>query len=177
MASLLLSRFLPNIYVKNINEINPKYLKENGIRGIITDLDNTLIPWDMRDATPNVIEWFKELAEYDIKVTVISNNNEQRVKVFAEPLEVPYIANARKPLTRSFKMGAKLMGLSPGQVAVVGDQLLTDIFGGNSAGFYTILVSPILRTDAKITQLNRKVERQIINHYKKKGIVIGEEDM
>lgn len=172
-----MSRFLPNIYVRNINEIDPAFLKENGIRGIITDLDNTLIPWNIKEATPNVIEWFKELAENDIKVTVISNNNEQRVKVFAEPLKVPYIANARKPLNRSFKLGAKLMELSPGQVAVIGDQLLTDIFGGNSAGFYTILVSPIVRTDAKITQLNRKIERKIMNHYKKKGIVIGEEDM
>ncbi|WP_368652149.1 YqeG family HAD IIIA-type phosphatase [Ornithinibacillus sp. 4-3] len=170
------SRFLPNTYVKSIFDIDPVFLKENGIRGIITDLDNTLIPWNVQDASAEIIKWFKQLEANNIKVTVISNNNENRVKVFSDPLKVPYIANARKPLKRSFKQAAKLMGLCPGQVAVIGDQLLTDILGGNSAGFYTILVAPIVQTDAKITQINRTIERRIMERFRKKGIFIRKDE-
>lgn len=171
----MLSVFLPNEYVKSVYDININTLKENGIKGIITDLDNTLVPWDQADATSEVINWFNLLKENDIKVTIISNNNELRVKTFAEPLKVPSLFDARKPLRRAFNKGAKQMGLKHKEVAVVGDQLLTDILGGNRAGFYTILVVPIVQTDAKITKINRTIERRLLNFFKKKGKISWEE--
>lgn len=171
----MLSVFLPNEYVKSVYDIDINTLKENGIKGIITDLDNTLVPWDQADATLEVIDWFNVLKENDIQVTIISNNNEIRVKTFADPLKVPSLFNARKPLRRAFHRGAKQMGLNREEVAVIGDQLLTDILGGNRAGFYTILVVPIVQTDAKITQFNRKIERRILNFFKKKGKISWEE--
>src|SRR5699024_3737149 len=82
-----------------------------------------------------------------LKGTIFSNNNEERDRIFSEPLNIPFIHKANKPLRYKFQRAQKLMGLEKDEVVVIGDQLLTDIFGGNSAGFYTILVLPIIQTD------------------------------
>ncbi|WP_096270652.1 YqeG family HAD IIIA-type phosphatase [Paucisalibacillus globulus] len=171
----MLKRFLPNEHVKNIFEIKPSVLKEQGIKGIITDLDNTLVAWNVKEATPEVVNWFKLMKDNGIKVTIISNNKEDRVKMFSEPLGTPFVFSARKPLRRAFKTAAKQMELNKEEIVVVGDQLLTDVLGGNSAGFYTILVVPIVKTDEKITQVNRKIERKIMNYFRKKGLISWEE--
>jgi len=173
---VLLNKFLPSEYVKSIFEIQPKLLKDNGIKGIITDLDNTLVAWDVKIATDDVIDWFDMIQDAGIKITIISNNNEERVKTFSEPLNIPFIASAKKPFKKSFKQAAKQMGLAREEVAVIGDQLLTDVFGGNRAGLHTILVAPIVQTDAKITTFNRKIERKILNYFRKKGRITWEEE-
>ena len=91
-------KFLPDEYVKDIFHIKPEKLEENGIKGIITDLDNTLVEWDRPEATPEIIEWLKGMQNAGILVTIVSNNNEDRVKVFSDPLGIPFIHDARKPL-------------------------------------------------------------------------------
>ncbi|WP_156291136.1 YqeG family HAD IIIA-type phosphatase [Oceanobacillus salinisoli] len=171
----MINRFLPNEYVKSIFDIHPDKLKEKGIKGIITDLDNTLVAWDVQDATPEVMEWFKLMKKHDIQVTIISNNNLQRVKIFSEPLDIPFIYSARKPLRRAFKRVQKQMNLKKEEIVVIGDQLLTDVLGGNNAGLYTILVVPIVQTDGKITRMNRKIERIILNNLRNKGKIGWEE--
>jgi len=171
----VLKNFLPNEYVKSIFDIQPAVLKQKGIKGIITDLDNTLVPWNVKDATPEVIEWFKQMDEHDIEITIISNNKLERVKVFSEPLGKPYVYSARKPLRRSFQEVTKQMGLKKDEIVVIGDQILTDVLGGNRAGLYTILVVPIVQTDEKITRINRMIERRILNYMRKKGKISWEE--
>ncbi|GGN54764.1 YqeG family HAD IIIA-type phosphatase [Oceanobacillus indicireducens] len=172
----MLNRFLPNENVKSIFDIQPEKLKKRGIKGIITDLDNTLVAWDVRDATPEVVKWFEQMKEHDIKVTIISNNNLDRVKAFSDPLGTPYVYSARKPLRRAFNRVAKEMNLEKDEIVVIGDQLLTDVLGGNSAGFYTILVVPIVQSDAKITQFNRRIERMILNYFRSKGKISWEDE-
>ncbi|WP_067837161.1 YqeG family HAD IIIA-type phosphatase [Amphibacillus sediminis] len=167
----MLRRFLPDQYVRSIFEINPESLKEKGIKGVITDLDNTLVAWNEAHATPMVLSWFNRMEEEGIDVTIISNNKKARVELFSQPLNKPYIHKARKPLKRAFVKAAKDMGLPRKEIVVIGDQLLTDIFGGNRAGFQTILVVPIVETDEKITQFNRKIERYILNRLKRKGLI------
>lgn len=171
----MFKKFLPSSYVKDIYEIDPIELNKQGIKGIITDLDNTLVAWNVAHATDEVKQWFQKMAEHDIKVTIMSNNNEDRVKIFADPLKMSYVASAKKPLTKAFKKVAKQMNLKKEEVAVVGDQVLTDVLGGNRAGFHTILVVPIVQTDAKITKFNRKIERRIMNYMRKKGQIDWEE--
>lgn len=166
---------MPNQHVKSISEITPSDLKKQGMKGIITDLDNTLVAWNEPDATPDIIDWFKIMEENDIKVTIISNNKESRVRIFSEPLKAPFVHSARKPLKRAFIRAAKEMGLKREEIVVIGDQVLTDVFGGNRAGFHTILVVPIIKTDDKITKFNRKMERRILDKMKKKGWVTWEE--
>ncbi|WP_163581257.1 YqeG family HAD IIIA-type phosphatase [Gracilibacillus saliphilus] len=171
----MLKKFLPNEHVQRVLDITPAKLRDMGIKGVITDLDNTLVGWNVKDATPEVIEWFKEMKDNDIKVTIISNNDEERVSVFSEPLEAPYVYSARKPLVRAFNRTAKQMGLPKEEIVVIGDQLLTDVLGGNFAGYHTILVVPIVETDGKITRFNRMIERRILNWMRRKGMITWEE--
>jgi uncharacterized protein len=171
----VLKQFLPNQHVKSILDINPKELQEKGIKGIITDLDNTLVEWDRPQATPKVIKWFEEMKNHHIKVTIVSNNNETRVKAFSDPLNISFIYRARKPLAHAFHKAAKQMNVKKEETVVIGDQLLTDVLGGNRGGFHTILVVPVAQTDGIATKFNRMVERRILNWFRKKGMLQWED--
>jgi len=171
----LLNDFLPDQHVKNIFEITPQALKEKGIKGIITDLDNTLVEWDRPLATPKIIEWFEEMKRNKIKVTIVSNNKEGRVKAFSDPLNIPFIFAARKPMGRAFKKAMLQMGIKKEEAVVIGDQLLTDVLGGNRSGFHTILVVPVAQTDGFFTKINRTIERRILNWFRKKGKITWED--
>jgi HAD superfamily phosphatase (TIGR01668 family) len=165
----LLKHFLPDQHVKNIFEITPESLERKNIKGIITDLDNTLVEWDRPSATPELMQWFEEIKKHGILVTIVSNNNENRVKFFADPLGIPYIYQARKPMGRAFRRALREMDLKKEETVVIGDQLLTDVLGGNRSGFHTILVVPVAQTDGFFTRINRTVERRILNWFRKKG--------
>lgn len=167
--------FLPNEYFKDIFFVKPEALKSRGIKGIITDLDNTLVEWDRPEATPEIIEWLTSMQNAGIFVTIISNNKESRVKAFAEPLGIPFIHDARKPLNKAFVAARKLMGIKKEETVVIGDQLLTDILGGNRKGLHTILVVPVATNDAFITQFNRMIERRIMAGLKRRGLIMWEE--
>jgi len=168
----LLDLFLPNEQVNSIFDLTPKKLLENNIKGIIVDLDNTLVPWNIAKPTDEVISWLKNMKASKIQVIIFSNNNAERVSTFVSNLEVKHVPKAKKPLSKQFKLAQKEMALSEGEIAVVGDQLLTDILGGNRVGFYTILVEPIVESDAAITKFNRNTERLILNHFYRKGKLI-----
>ncbi|MGM9987671.1 MAG: YqeG family HAD IIIA-type phosphatase [Bacillaceae bacterium] len=167
--------FLPNHHVQNVYEITPGMLKEHEIKGIITDLDNTLIEWDRPNATPELENWFLQMKEAGIKVTVVSNNNEQRVRDFCEPLGIPFIHRAKKPMTRAFKRAVALMNVKKQECVMVGDQLMTDVLGGNRMGLRTILVVPVAQTDGFFTKFNRKMEKSILRILRKKGLLHWEE--
>lgn len=164
----MLNLFLPNKQVTRVFDIEPESLRDNNIKGIIVDVDNTLIPWNVDHATEEVVTWLEKMKAAEIKVTIFSNNNKERVTLFADPLNTPYMYNARKPLRFAFEKARKEMYLEKWEVAVVGDQLLTDILGGNRVGFYTILVDPLVTNDAAVTTFNRNVERMILNRFYRK---------
>ncbi|TDQ38028.1 YqeG family HAD IIIA-type phosphatase [Aureibacillus halotolerans] len=172
---MLMKWFLPDEHVNNVYDISPAALKKRGVRGVITDLDNTLVEWDRDDATPELLEWFQSMQANHILVTIISNNSKARVTSFSEPVGVPFIYKARKPMGRAFKRAIKDMGLKKEEVVVVGDQLLTDVFGGNRAGLKTILVVPVSKSDGLITRVNRQIERRLLTFMKKKGLVKWED--
>lgn len=168
-CNLVLKYFLPDQHVKSIFDITPESLIEKGVKGIITDLDNTLVEWDRPSATPKLIEWFENMKKNNILVTIVSNNNEERVKAFSDPLVTPYIYRAKKPMTIAFNRAVKEMGLKKDETVVIGDQLLTDVFGGNRGGFHTILVIPVAQTDGLATRFNRAIERRLLNIFRKQG--------
>ncbi|KMK75920.1 YqeG family HAD IIIA-type phosphatase [Alkalihalobacillus pseudalcaliphilus] len=172
----MFKNLFPNQYVKSIYEINLTELKELGIKGIITDLDNTLVEWDRALATEEVKGWFKTVQDLEMKVTIVSNNTEKRVKAFSDPESVVYIHSAKKPMRRAFMRACKDMGLAPNEVVVVGDQIFTDVLGGNRAGLQTILVVPVAKTDGFITKFNRKMERIVLKKMRQKGLIQWEED-
>ncbi|MFF3101729.1 YqeG family HAD IIIA-type phosphatase [Viridibacillus arvi] len=166
---------MPKEFVTSIYEITPDKLKQLGVRGIITDLDNTLVEWDRPDATEKLIEWLKTIREAGIQVMIVSNNKELRVKAFADPLELPYIFNARKPMGNAFKRALKRLNMQRHEVVMVGDQMLTDVLGGNRLRIHTILVKPVALSDGFVTRFNRMVERRVFNYLKKHGVKTWEE--
>ena len=171
----MLKLFLPSEHVKSIFEIKPEALKEKGIKGIITDLDNTLVEWDRPSATPKLIEWIEEIRSHGILVTIVSNNNETRVRSFSDPLGIPFIHQARKPMGRAFRKAIKQMGIKREEAVVIGDQLLTDVLGGNRNGFHTIMVVPVAQSDGFFTRINRRIERRILAFLRKKGMLHWED--
>lgn len=171
----MLKKFLPKGFVENIFHIQPSHLNDRGIKGIIIDLDNTLVAWDCLDATAEIIDWLAAIQQAGVRVVIVSNNNEARVQRFAEPLQIPFIAKANKPLGGAFKRALKQLGTKKAETVVVGDQLLTDIFGGNRQKIHTILVNPVATSDAKITTFNRNLESFIKERLRKRGLVYWEE--
>ncbi|OEF99013.1 hypothetical protein BHF71_10300 [Vulcanibacillus modesticaldus] len=172
---MLLKYFAPDLYVKSIYDIDLQALKKQGVTTIITDLDNTLVEADSPDYTPKLIKWLDDLQELGFKVIIVSNNNKTRVAEFAEPLTVPYIHRAKKPTKAAFKKALQILKSSASETVVIGDQLLTDVFGGNRMGLYTILVIPISEKEGLGTKINRSIERIILPWMKKRGLITWED--
>ena len=129
---------------KTIYDIDPAALARRGIRLLLADLDNTLVPYGVPEPTLPVREWTAALRERGVTLFVLSNNRHpQRPERFCTALGVPYIGHAGKPKAGSFYRAMEQMGCTPEQTAIVGDQLFTDILGGRNAGVLTLLVEPI----------------------------------
>jgi HAD superfamily phosphatase (TIGR01668 family) len=170
----LLESFVPNLYVESIYAIDFQRLRKNGLKSIIVDLDNTLVETKRRYATDRLMHWLQEAKDAGLNVMIVSNNTKLRVSTFSAPLGIPYIHTAKKPLNHAFKKALKTLQSDKSETAVIGDQLLTDVFGGNRMGMFTILVVPISRQDNIFTKLNRRIERQLFrwmdkNHLLKRG--------
>lgn len=129
---------------KSIYEIDPAALARRGIRLLLADLDNTLVPYGVPEPTQPVRDWMAELKKQGVTLFVLSNNRHpQRPERFSKALGVPYIGHAGKPKPGSFFKAMEQMGCTPEQTAIVGDQIFTDILGGSRAGVTTLLVEPI----------------------------------
>ena len=158
----MLSRLTPNHYVESIFEVDLNLLKEKEIRGLIIDIDNTLVEWDKKYASDAVKAWLEGLQEAGFSICLVSNNTEDRVVVFNEVLKLPAIHRARKPRRGPFRKAMEIMGTTPETTAVIGDQLFTDVLGGNRLGLFTLLVVPLEGREFWWTTLVRKVERHVL---------------
>lgn len=138
--ALLKADFLAN----NIYEVTGEALQRRGFRLLLADLDNTLVPYGVPLPDERVKAWRDDLRAHGITLFVLSNNrHEHRPRIFSEGLEVPYIGHAGKPKTPSFYQAMERVGVTKEQTAIIGDQIFTDVLGGNRAGVSTILVRPI----------------------------------
>ena len=136
--------FRAGFLADNIYEISGAALGRRGIRLLLADLDNTLVPYGVPLPDEKLKGWRDELAAHGVTLFILSNNrHESRPRTFAQALDVPYIGHAGKPKTASFVKAMEQMGVAPEQTAIVGDQIFTDVLGGNRAGVATILVRPI----------------------------------
>ena len=161
---------------RSVFQIDIEKLANSGFKGIITDLDNTLVGWDVKTPTKEIQEWFKKANDLGLTITIVSNNNEKRVSGFSKDLDVDFIFKARKPMGRAFKKAIQHMNIKPEETIVIGDQMLTDVLGGNNNGLYTIMVVPVKKTDGFLTRLNRIIERRLLNYFKRKGYITWEEN-
>jgi HAD superfamily phosphatase (TIGR01668 family) len=133
-------------------------LSRMGIKGIIVDIDNTLTEWHSPILPKGAAVWLEQAGRQGIRLCFVSNNSVRRAQDVADKAGIPFVAKAQKPRRRSFKKAMEIMGTAPGQTAVIGDQLFTDILGGNRMGLLTILVTPISRHEFFGTRLMRLVE-------------------
>lgn len=174
----MLKIFYPKLYVPSIMEIKPGLIKDLGLKGVIFDLDNTIVRRDSDDAPPEVLELILELREEGLKLGIVSNNSRRRVGAIAAQMEIPSIHRAVKPFGRPFRQALELLGTSPQETALVGDQVFTDIFGGNMAGMYTILVVPMEGKEFWATRLiSRHLEKIVLAQLKNKpGVFYGKWD-
>ena len=160
----------PKIYLNSVTEITPEFLYKNNIKGLIFDVDNTLIDYDKK-LSQNIIDWCNNLKQKNIKMCILSNTNKiEKVKIAANKLELEYIYFAKKPSKKGFKRARKLLDLPSENIGVVGDQIFTDVFGANRSKMFAILVKPIDKRDIFITRLKRPFERIVINMYLRKGV-------
>lgn len=119
--------FYPNIYLNNVKDIKIELLKENNIKGLLLDVDNTLIDFDSK-ILEGAKEWCDSLRKEGIKLCILSNTNKiEKVKRVAKELELPYINFAKKPFKKGFKRAIDLLRLDAENVAAVGDQIMTDV--------------------------------------------------
>ncbi len=157
----------PKEEFNKVSDINLQFLKKNEIKALILDLDNTLIDY-YKNLNQETIKWVNNLKNEGIKLYILSNSNkEEKVKKIAQELEIPYKCFAKKPLKRSFWQVKDELKQESKNIAVVGDQIFTDILGGNRCNMFTILVEPIEKKDIWITEIKRPIENFIKNKYRK----------
>lgn len=158
----------PRMYVSSVDRIDPGDLFDRGIRCVLFDLDNTVVPRDSTELPPEAAGWIKRLREKGIKTCVISNNGPERIRRVSGMEDVPSVCRAVKPFKQPFRKAMKMMGASPEETAVVGDQIFTDILGGNRLGLFTILVVPMPGKEYWATEMfNRRLERPVLRRMKK----------
>lgn len=164
-----MKKLYPNIYLNKVEDITIETLIKNKIKLLILDVDNTLIDY-YKNLSENVINWIKEMKGQGIKLYILSNTNDkEKVEKVAKRLEIPYKNFAMKPLKRGFKYIQKETKIKPENIAVVGDQIFTDVLGGNRSKMLTILVEPIdSKKDYWYTAWKRPIEKRIKDKYKTK---------
>lgn len=160
----------PNLYLKDVTAITIDILKKNNIKGLILDVDNTLIDLN-KNMNPKVVDWVNELKKNNIKFCIVSNTNKyEKVKSVAEKLDIPYFYFAKKPFKRGFEKAKRKMNLKEENIAAVGDQIMTDVLGANRCKMFSILVEPISEKDILITKIKRPFEKLIIKRYVSKYV-------
>lgn len=154
--------FRPDFFANTIYDIDPEWLRDKGIKGLIIDVDNTIMPRDSAVPGSELRSWIGGLREREISLVAVSNNWSARVKAITKELGLELIAPAVKPFSAAFVQALKKMNLQPEETAIVGDQLFTDILGGNWTGLATIMVPPLGEVELIHTRVLRILEKIIL---------------
>ena len=162
----MLECFYPKEYLDSTYQIDFEKMYRQGYRGIIFDIDNTLVPHGL-PADERALALFRRLKSIGYKVTMLSNNKEPRVKMFCDAVEAPYIYKAGKPKPEKYRQAMKNMGTDNRNTLFVGDQIFTDVWGANKAGIYAILVKPIHPKEEIQIVLKRYLEKIVLAGYRR----------
>ena len=170
-CKLNLNLLLPDVYLENIYSIDIEKLKtQKNIKGIIIDLDNTLVPYGQKNPKDKIKDWIKQAKQSGLKIYIVSNSHIRKVTDIGNLLEIPYFYNCFKPMQKYILRAMEEMNTANQETAIIGDQILTDVLGGNLAQLLTILVYPLSPADSILTTLfNRTLERLIFSFWSKNG--------
>ena len=163
----MFDNFLPDFMFEKFDDITPEFLKEQNIKYLLIDIDNTLAPYE--EALPNerVTDWFRMLEESGIKSVLVSNNDEERVQLFNSRLGLPAFSNCKKPSPRRLKKYADSIGAVLSETSALGDQIFTDVWGAKKMGARAIMVPPIHDKKNLFFKTKRLLEKPFIRKYKK----------
>ncbi len=164
----MFKNFYADAYFDKITDISPDYLKQKGICGLILDIDNTLIGHNVKMPDEKILSHLRVLENAGIKLCVVSNNCYERVKSFCEKINVRFfVHDALKPRAKGYELAAKEMELVKSQIASVGDQIFTDVWGGKRAGCFTILTKPLHKGgEGFLIAVKRIFEKPFLRHQK-----------
>ncbi|MBR5521571.1 MAG: YqeG family HAD IIIA-type phosphatase [Oscillospiraceae bacterium] len=157
--------FKPEFIFGKTTNITPEFLKEQGIENLLLDVDNTLTTHNNPEPSEGIDQWLDSMRAAGIRMMIISNNNEERVKPFAARLNLPYSSMSCKPLSIGYNRGLKMLGGNRKNTAIVGDQIFTDVLGGNLKGIRTLMVLAILHEDSAGFKFKRRIEKGFIDKY------------
>lgn len=149
-------------YFKKITGINIGFLRKNNIKGLILDVDNTLTTHDNPVPADGVIDWIESMKKNKIRLIIVSNNHEPRVKPFADMLGIDFVCDGKKPLTKGFKEALQKLGLSKKNIAIVGDQIFTDVLGANLFRTKILYTAPIEYEKTTFFKVKRFLEKPFI---------------
>ena len=164
-----LTKFEPNFYFENIYKVDYKKLKKNNIKNLLIDLDNTIVKPDSKKFTKKEINHLKKLQK-DFLVIIFSNSPKKRVSNFTKNTNINYNYTSLKPSHIGFNKVFKKYNLKKEETAIIGDQILTDVLGGNTYNITTVLLKPLVTKDFIITKPNRFIENIIFKKLEKKDI-------
>ncbi|NLV92782.1 MAG: YqeG family HAD IIIA-type phosphatase [Firmicutes bacterium] len=165
----MIERFCPDEVHRSLSDIDLSKLWQQGIRGIILDVDNTIVRWDSSVLPTETLEWIADAKERGFRLCIASNGVSRRVKALAREMDIPAIAKAVKPRKKPFRSALELLRTGPEETMVIGDQVFTDVFGGNRLNLYTVLINPLGTKELRTTRLMRRLERSVIRRLHKKG--------
>lgn len=166
-----MSLLCPKLCASSIYDIHPAFLKKQGIKGVILDLDNTLVPWRDAKIPDELRRWVAAFKEQGIQLCLLTNNFGPRVEMFSRELAIPAVAPALKPRIGAYLRSLAAMDCEAHEGAVIGDQIFTDILGGNRAGLFTVLVPPLKPREFIWTRFVRVFERRVLRHFETHGML------
>lgn len=163
--------FCPHRMVETVRDVTLNHLAKLGIRGVILDLDNTLVRWHQEEISDDIMEWLQQLQAENLKLCILSNSVlSRRSERIAEKLGCDFVRSARKPGKQGFQKAMSAMGTNPGNTAIVGDQMFTDILGGNRSGIYTVMVRPLQKHEFAYTRyVSRPPEKLLLRLLSRRG--------
>ena len=150
--------YKPTLRLRHFTQVTISLLKELGVKGIITDLDDTLAPRNVYLPDEQIRAWVKSLADNGIKICIVSNNHKKRVEDFAAPLNLPFYYRAGKPSKKWVFKALSTLDLNKDETVLLGDQLFTDMAAANRCKMKSILVDPVGTYGGWFVQFKRKME-------------------
>ena len=154
--------FQPRHRFRNIFEITPELLRALGVEALLLDIDNTLAKHGHPRPLDGAEGWIRSMEDAGFRIMIVSNAKPERVEDFAAKVRLPFVAQGMKPLSAGFDRACRALGVAPEHAAVIGDQVFTDVLGGNLYGAMTLLVEPIEREKGRFFRLKRHLEKKIL---------------
>lgn len=163
-----MKKLLPDYLVANVSELDEEFYKTHNIEAAVFDIDNTLVAHTEPEPPQNVLDYFEFLKSIGIKYGIVSNNSAERVESFCKNLGVPYYGKALKPRKKYLKKVLKDLNVNPKNAVLVGDQIFTDIYGGNRMKMLSVMVTAVGVDETGFVSFKRKFEKRILEKNKNK---------